>query len=321
MDSILVVGSVALDSVKTNMGSSVEALGGSAVYFSLSARFFAPVSVVGVIGKDFPKRHREMLASRDIDLEGLKEVDGKTFRWVGRFGKDLSDAKTIDTQLNVFETFRPQLSDGQRRAPVVFLANIDPELQAEVLAQMKSPAIVACDTMNYWITSKKESLKELLSRVNIFFVNEEEGKRLSGQSNVFRAASVLSEWGPSVVVIKKGEHGAIMKVGTHFFALPAFPVEVVKDPTGAGDTFAGAFMGYLASVGDFRSVQHLKRAMVYGTVMASFNVEDFSTKRMEDLRHNEVHDRFHGYLDILEVERAGVPARSARPAKRTAVPA
>lgn len=304
MDSILVVGSVALDSVKTNEGSSIEALGGSAVYFSLSARFFAPVSIVGVVGRDFPKRHREMLAARDIGLEGLKEVSGKTFRWIGKFGKDLSNAKTIDTQLNVFETFKPTLSDSQRRCSVIFLANIDPELQTEVLAQMKSPAIVACDTMNYWISSKKPALKELLSRVNIFFVNEDEGKKLSGQSNVFRAASVLSEWGPSVVVIKKGEHGAIMKMGKQFFAFPAFPIEVVKDPTGAGDTFAGAFMGYLASVGDFHSPEHLKRALVYGTVMASFNVENFSTKRMEDLREQEIHSRFHGFLDLLEVTRA-----------------
>ena len=308
MDSILVVGSVALDSVKTIEGASVEALGGSAVYFSLSARFFAPVSIVGVVGRDFPKHHRAMLAARDIGLEGLKEVSGKTFRWIGKFGKDLSAAKTLDTQLNVFETFRPTLTDAQSRSSVVFLANIDPELQAEVLSQMKSPAIVACDTMNYWISSKKPALKELLSRVNIFFINEEEGKKLSGQSNVFRAASVISEWGPSVVVIKKGEHGAIMKMGKHFFAFPAFPLELVKDPTGAGDTFAGAFMGYLASVGDFHSAEHLKRAMIYGTVMASFNVEDFSTKRMEGLRDEEIKSRFHGFLDLLAVTRDAVAA-------------
>lgn len=302
MNSILVVGSVALDSVKTIEGESREALGGSAVFFSLSARFFSPVSVVGVVGEDFPKHHRDMLSSRDIDLSGLKEVSGKTFRWEGKYGKDLSSAKTLATYLNVFETFRPVLSEAQKKASVVFLANIDPELQFEVLSQMKSPSFVACDTMNYWIASKKPALKELLSRVNLFFVNEEEAKKLSGETNVFRAAAVISGWGPSTVVIKKGEHGAIMKVGSQVFAFPAYPLEVVKDPTGAGDSFAGAFMGYLASSGDFNDVDTLKRAMLYGTIMASFNVEDFSTKRLEELRRSAIDDRFELLLDLLSVK-------------------
>lgn len=306
MGRIVVVGSVALDSVKTLQGESREALGGSATYFSLSARQFAPVSVVGVVGKDFPRRHRELLSTRGIDLEGLKEVAGKTFRWVGKYGKDSNDAKTLDTQLNVFASFSPKLSETQRRAPVLFLANIDPELQAEVLSQMKSPAVVACDTMNYWIQSKPEALRELLSKVNIFFANEEEAKRLTKQSSALRAANVISEWGPDVVVVKKGEHGAILKAGRKFYAFPAFPLEQVKDPTGAGDTFAGGFMGYLASVDGFQSVDHLKRAMLFGTVMASFTVEDFSTRRLEDLGRGELDRRFDDLLERLSVARDAV---------------
>ena len=310
MEGILVVGSVALDSVKTLEGESREALGGSAVYFSLAARQFAPVAVVGVVGKDFPVAHRQLLASRGIDLDGLKAVSGKTFRWVGKFGRDLSDAKTLDTQLNVFAEFKPRLSPAQQRAPVLFLANIDPELQAEVLAQMKSPALVACDTMNYWISSKPEALKELLGKVHIFFANEEEAKKLTRQANALRAANVISEWGPSVVVIKKGEHGAVVKAGRKFFVFPAFPLETVKDPTGAGDTFAGGFMGYLASLedGDFENVDHLKRAALYGTVLASFTVEDFSTRRLEALRRDELEGRFDDFLERLSVAREPVAA-------------
>lgn len=304
MGRIVVVGSVALDSVKTTQGESREALGGSAVYFSLSARQFAPVSVVGVVGRDFPRQHRQLLSGRGIDLEGLKEVPGKTFRWVGKYGKDANDAKTLDTQLNVFASFSPKLSETQRRAPVLFLANIDPELQAEVLAQMKRPAVVACDTMNYWIQSKPEALRELLAKVDIFFANEEEAKRLTKTSNALKAANVISEWGPSVVVVKKGEHGAVLKAGRKFYVFPAFPLESIKDPTGAGDTFAGGFMGYLASVDGFESVDHLKRAMLYGTVMASYTVEDFSTKRIEDLRRHDVDDRFEDLLERLSVSLA-----------------
>jgi sugar/nucleoside kinase (ribokinase family) len=308
MASILVVGSVALDSVKTMEGESKEALGGSAVYFSLSARQFSHVSMIGVVGKDFPKEHRRMLSARGIDVAGLKEVPGKTFRWVGKFGRDLSDAKTLAVHLNVFQDFKPELTASQKRSEVVFLANIDPELQMDVLAQMKSPAIVACDTMNYWISSKPEALKELLSKVNIFFGNEEEAKMLTKQPNALRAANKISEWGPSVVVIKKGEHGAVFKAGRKFYVFPAFPLETVKDPTGAGDTFAGGFMGYLASTGAYDDVDALKRAMLYGTVMASYNVEDFSTKMLEGLTRDRIEDRFHDFLDRLAVTRDAVAA-------------
>jgi len=301
VDSIVVVGSVALDSVRTLWGESKEALGGSAVYFSLAARHFARVSVVGVIGKDFPKEHRHMLAEKGIDLGGLKELPGKTFRWVGKFGKDLSDAKTLATHLNVFAKFRPRLTSAQKKSRVVFLANIDPDLQSQVLNQMSGPALVACDTMNYWITSKPEALRRLLSRVNIFFVNEEEAKILSRQPTALAAARVISHWGPKVVVVKKGEHGALMKAGDRFYAFPAYPVESVKDPTGAGDTFAGGFMGYLASSGAHDDVRHLKRAILYGTTLASFNVEDFSTRRLEGLKRENLDGRFSEFVDGLMV--------------------
>jgi sugar/nucleoside kinase (ribokinase family) len=308
MNSIVVVGSVALDSVRTLWGESREALGGSAVYFSLAARHFARVSVVGVIGKDFPKEHRHMLAEKGVDLAGLKELPGKTFRWVGRFGRDLSDAKTLATHLNVFAKFKPKLSPAQRKSRVAFLANIDPELQASVLDQMRAPDLVACDTMNYWIHSKPEALRRILGRVHIFFVNEEEAKVLSRQPTALHAARVISHWGPKVVVVKKGEHGALIKVGERFYAFPAYPVESVKDPTGAGDTFAGGFMGYLASARNYDDIAVLKRAVLYGTTLASFNVEDFSTRRLENLKRSALDARFHEFVDSLQV-----PGHASRP--------
>ncbi len=310
VSSILVVGSVALDSVKTLEGESREALGGSAVYFSLSARYFAPVSMVGVVGEDFPDEHRELLSERGINLAGLKAVPGKTFRWVGKYGRDISDAKTLATHLNVFKDFKPELSETQRKAPVVFLANIDPELQMDVLSQMRGPSIVACDTMNYWISSKPAALKELLSKVDIFFSNEDEAKKLTKQTSVLAAARTLAEWGPSVVVIKKGEHGAVMQAGGRLYAFPAFPVESVKDPTGAGDTFAGGFMGYLTAAGAYDDVDHLKLAMLYGTTMASFNVEDFSTRRLESLHRRGLDERFEHFLELLTVTRPAGKVRA-----------
>ncbi|MDE2039930.1 MAG: sugar kinase [Elusimicrobia bacterium] len=298
---MLVVGSVALDSVKTSEGEVSEVLGGSASYFSLSARQFAPVSIVGVVGRDFPRRHRELLASRGVDLSGFRELPGRTFRWSGRYGCDGNEAETLDTQLNVFADFKPKLSASQAASEAVFLANIDPELQAEVLSQMRRPSLTACDTMNYWIRSKPEALKALLSRVDVFFANEDEAKALAGQPNALRAARALSSWGPRVVVIKKGEHGALLRAAGKTYAFPAFPLETVKDPTGAGDTFAGGFMGYLACRGGLSDVGQLKRAMLYGSVMASFTVQEFSTKALEDLERGEVDRRFNDLLERLAV--------------------
>ncbi len=304
MESILVVGSIALDTVKTPAGEVADGLGGSATYFSLAARQFAPVRLVGVVGEDFPREHRELLARRGVDCAGLKTAKGKTFRWSGRYGKDSGAAKTLATHLNVFKDFRPRLDEAHRRSKVVFLANIDPELQSEVLAQMHAPALVACDTMNFWIDSKPEALKELLSKVDVFFVNDEEAKRLSRRPNALQAALTIASWGPSVVVVKKGEHGALMLVDGRFFLFPPFPLPSIKDPTGAGDTFAGGFLGYLASSGDYRSVGSLKRAMAYGTVLASFNVEDFSTRSIETLERERVDERFHDLLERMSVPRA-----------------
>ncbi|MBI3548480.1 MAG: sugar kinase [Elusimicrobia bacterium] len=300
MDPILVVGSVALDSVKTPDGECKEALGGSAVYFSLAARLFAPVQMIGVVGSDFPQEHRELLESRGVDLAGLEVVRGKTFRWEGSYQKDFNSAKTLNTHLNVFEAFKPKLSTAHKQASVVFLANIDPELQWEVLSQMEEPQLVACDTMNYWISLKKPALKELLSKVDVFFVNEEEARKLTRESSNLRAARKLSEWGPSVVVIKKGEHGALLYAGGRLYAFPAYPVEDVKDPTGAGDTFAGGFLGYLAG-GDLRDIRRVKRAMLFGSIMASFTVQDFSTRMLERIELTAAQDRYKDFLDLLDV--------------------
>lgn len=302
MDSILVVGSVALDSVQTPAGKSTEALGGSAVFFSLAARLFTRVQLLGVIGTDFPAEHRRMLHGRKIDLSGLQALPGKTFRWCGKYRKDFNSAKTLDTQLNVFEKFKPVLSRAQKAAPFVFLANIDPDLQREVLDQMDRPRLVACDTMNYWIASKKPALKEILSRVDVFFVNEEEARKLTGEQNNCRAARVIADWGPSVVVVKKGEHGALLMAGGKVHAFPAFPVEDVQDPTGAGDSFAGGFLGYLSSVGGALDVRNVKRAMLYGCVTASFNVESFSTRKLEDLTRDSLRERYQEFRDLLAVD-------------------
>lgn len=304
MNNILVVGSIALDTVKTTEGSSRDALGGSATFFSLSARYFAPVALVGVVGSDFPVEHQRLLSERGIDVGGLKTAKGKTFRWSGKYGKDASVAKTLATHLNVFKDFRPKLDEAHRKAPVVFLANIDPDLQAEVLAQMDSPALVAADTMNFWIGSKPKAIKKLLAKVDVFFCNEDEAEALADRPNPLQAADVISSWGPSVVVVKKGEHGALMRIGSRFYIFPPFPLATIKDPTGAGDTFAGGFLGYLASCGVYDDVDHLKRAMGYGTVMASFNVEDFSTKNIEDLDRDRIDERFHDLVDRMSVPRA-----------------
>ncbi len=304
MSGILVVGSVALDSVRTTAGKSVEALGGSATYFALAASYFADVALVGVVGEDFPRAHRHTLERRGVDLSGLKVAKGKTFRWSGRYGKDASIAKTLATDLNVFKNFKPVLSEAQRRMPVVFLANIDPDLQASVLAQMQSPALVACDTMNYWIDSKPAAIKKLLCKVDVFFSNDQEAMRLTGAPNALQAAEALGALGPAVIVIKKGEHGALMKVGSKFFVFPAYPLARIKDPTGAGDTFAGGFLGSLASMGGpHNDVGRLKRAMAYGTTMASFNVEDFSTRNIEALERELIEERFHDFAERMTVPR------------------
>ena len=311
IESIVVVGSVALDSVKTPEGETQEALGGSAVYFSLAARHFTRVCMVGVVGSDFPPQHRELLASRGIDISGLQTVPGRTFRWVGRFGRNLNAAKTLATHLNVFETFHPELTDEERACAAVFLANIDPDLQADVLDQMTRPRLVACDTMDFWIRSKKPALKELLRRVDIFFVNEGEAQKLTREPNNVRAARKLAQWGPSVVVVKMGEHGALMLAGGRLFPFPAFPLDRVKDPTGAGDSFAGAFLGsFVASGADIHSIDALKQAMLCGTVMASFNVSGFSTRAIESVEVGALRQRMDEFAQTLSFRDGPLPASS-----------
>ena len=299
--SILVVGSVAFDSVETPFGQGDDVLGGSATYFSTAASFFDEVRLVAVVGDDFPSEHLEFLRSRNVDLSGLQVVPGKTFRWKGRYGYDLNEAQTLETHLNVFESFAPQLSPVHREADFVFLANIDPELQLQVLQQVDKPQLVACDTMNFWIEGKREALLETLKRVDIFLINEGEARQLSGEPNLMKAAAKILAMGPETLVIKRGEYGVLMFREHSVFAAPAFPLESVFDPTGAGDTFAGGFMGYLASTKNLTEAG-LRQAIVFGSVMASFNVEDFSLDRMRSLRYSDIEDRYRKVKLLTEFE-------------------
>lgn len=295
--SIIVVGSIALDTVKTPYGEKKEALGGSALYFSSAASFFTKVSLIGVIGRDFPQADIQFLARRGVDLSGLEVTDGQTFRWAGSYTGDMNEATTHATHLNVFQSFRPKLSPAHEKAEFVFLANIDPVLQRDVIAKVKKPKAVGCDTMNFWITGKRDELRETLKHVDIMFVNDAEARQLSGQSNLVKAARAIRAMGPRILVIKKGEHGAMLFSGFGVFAIPALPIENVFDPTGAGDSFAGGFMGYLAAQGRISDAV-LRRAMVYGSVMASFNVERFSMDRLKTLRKPEIRERFNQFRKL-----------------------
>jgi sugar/nucleoside kinase (ribokinase family) len=289
--SILVVGSVAFDSVETPFGKVAEVLGGSGTYFSTAASFFTPVNLVAVIGADFPEEHLDFLRSRNVDLSGLQRAAGRTFRWQGRYGYDLSEAETLDTQLNVFSDFRPEIPAAYRDAEFVFLANIDPELQLEVLRQVRRPKLVACDTMNFWISGKRQALLETLQHVDILIINEAETRQLAEEPNLTRAARKILAMGPRTLVIKRGEYGVIMFSEHSVFVAPAYPLESVFDPTGAGDTFAGGFLGYLAANRNLEE-EGIRRAIVFGSVMASFTVEDFSLNRLRTLDYQELEDRF-----------------------------
>ncbi|MGD0845404.1 MAG: PfkB family carbohydrate kinase [Geobacteraceae bacterium] len=292
--SILVVGSVALDSVETPFGKEDNILGGSATYFSTSASFFTDVNLVAVVGDDFPQEHVDFLKSRDIDLRGLARVSGKTFRWKGKYSYDLNEAQTLETDLNVFADFKPRIPEEYAAIDYLFLANIDPELQMEVLNQVARPRIVACDTMNFWISSKQEALKKVLERVDILIINEGEARQLSGEANLVKAARKVLSLGAKTLIIKRGEHGVLMFNGSSIFAVPAYPLEEVFDPTGAGDTFAGGFMGYLANAGDI-SEDGIRQAIIFGSVMASFNVEDFSLNRLKRLDYREIEERYRAF--------------------------
>ncbi len=288
---IVVVGSLALDTVKTPLGAVDEVLGGSAAYFALAARLFAPVSIVAVVGEDFPPAHLELLRRAGIDLSSLEVAPGQSFRWGGEYGADLNERTTLFTQLNVFERFKPQLGDALRDSRYLFLANIDPDLQQEVLAQVRQPELVVCDTMNFWISGKREALIRTLGQVDMVVLNDGEARELAGESNLWRAAEGILAMGPSVAVIKKGEHGAIVVAAGERFSAPSYPVEMVYDPTGAGDTFAGGFMGYLAAAGG-RDSGALRRAVIYGTVAASFSVERFSVDGLVALTRADLDRRY-----------------------------
>lgn len=298
--NILVVGSVALDTVKTPFGKVHEALGGSATYFSYAASFFAPVRLVGVVGEDFPQEHRALLKQRGVHLDGLEVAPGRTFRWQGHYEYDLNEAHTLATELNVFETFQPKIPPAYQTSEFVFLANINPELQLNVLAQVKQPRLIACDTMNLWIKTKREPLLALLKQVHILILNDGEARQLTQQSSLIRAGKLLLQWGPQVVVIKKGEHGVLLFTPDDFFAAPAFPLEEVSDPTGAGDCFAGGFFGALARDQHEQPLARtaLRQAVIFGNVMASFNVERFSLERLTSLTLDEIYTRYRQFSDI-----------------------
>ncbi len=298
---ILVVGSVAFDSVETPFGRAEDVLGGSATYFSASASYFAKVNLVAVVGEDFSEEHIRVFNEKDIDIKGLKRVNGRTFRWKGRYDYDLNQAHTIDTQLNVFSNFDPVLPEEYRDIPYVFLANIDPELQLKVLEQVRKPMFVACDTMNFWIEGKYDALRELLRYVDLFVINESEAREFAREPSLVKAARFILDCGPGILIIKRGEYGALMFNGRSVFSAPAYPLEDIYDPTGAGDSFAGGLMGYIAYTGDVGE-ENLRKAIIFGSVMASFNVESFSLDRLRNLTMNDIHTRYREFKRLTHFE-------------------
>ena len=298
--TLLVVGSVALDSVATPFGQTADALGGSAVHFAVAASLLHPVRVVGVVGDDYPVAELERLGARGIDWSGVEHVTGESFRWKGKYSYDLQSRETLETRLGVFADFRPKLPPGAEAARYVFLGNIDPELQLSVLDQVTSPTLVACDTMNYWIQSKRDTLMQLLKRVDMLLVNDSEARELSGDWNIHRAGRWILDRGPKRVVIKQGEFGALLLEPDRTFHIPAFPLEEVFDPTGAGDAFAGGFMGYLARTNGVDTAQ-MRRAMLYGSVMGSYSVSGFDIKGFEGVSIEDVESRVQQFTDLVHI--------------------
>ena len=305
--SLLVVGSVALDSVETPFGRADNAIGGSGNFFAASASHFAPVRLVGVVGDDYPMDKLAPLQERGVDLSGVERASGTSFRWRGRYTHDLNSAETLETHLGVFSHFRPKIPAAFRSAPFVFLANIDPRLQLDVLQQVDRPRLVACDTMNFWIESRRPELLELLGHVDLVTLNDGEARQLSDKYNLVQAARWIMERGPKMVIIKKGEHGAFMFNEREVFFAPAYPLESVFDPTGAGDSFAGGFMGYLARSGDL-SRASLRRAVVHGCVMGSFAVERFSVERLLTIGAGDIQERLQQFRDLVSFEEELAPA-------------
>ncbi len=299
--TVLVVGSVALDSVETPFGKAEQVLGGSATFFSAAASLFTPVQLVGVVGADYPMEQLRDLQERGVDLEGLERADGESFRWRGRYRHDLNTAETLETRLGVFSHFRPKIPERFRSAPFVFLGNIDPRLQLDVLRQVRKPRLVACDTMNFWIESRRADLIELLQQVDVITLNDAEARQLTEEFNLVKAARWILDAGPRYVVIKKGEHGAFMFTRETVFFAPAYPLEEVFDPTGAGDSFAGGFMGYLARHGILDEA-HLRRAIIYGSAMGSFAVERFSIDRFLEIEASDVVARVREFHRLVAFE-------------------
>jgi len=307
--SLLVVGSVAFDAVETPFGKCNKMLGGSASHFSISASFFTDVSIVGVIGGDFTDEDGSIFKEHDINTRDLEKIsDGQTFRWRGRYDYDLNVAHTLETQLNVFADFKPKLSDESRKSRLLFLGNIQPDLQREVREQMPNAELVALDTMNLWIEHTRESLLRTIKGVDVVIINDAEARQLTNIPNLIKAAREILTWGPKALIVKRGEYGAALFTGDSYFAIPAYPLDSVFDPTGAGDTFAGGFMGYLSSQ-EKLDEDAMRRAMIFGSVMASFNVEEFGTDRVRCLTHAEINERFKAFkrmthFDEIPFERA-----------------
>lgn len=296
--SILVVGSVALDSIQTPFGKKKEILGGSATFFSITASFFNKVNIVAAVGEDFPKRYVTLLKNKGVGIEGLEIIKGaKTFRWSGKYDYDFNTARTIATHLNVFRDFEPKVPRSLRQPEVLFLANIDPDLQLNVLKQVARPKLVACDSMNYWIQTKKKSLMKLLKHIDIFLLNDGEARQLTGEANLLKAARAVLSYGPKAVVVKKGEHGVIYFSRSSHFISPAYLLETVRDPTGAGDTFAGGMIGYLSTTKEMDS-SAIRRGIIYGSILASFTVEDFSIDRLAKISMRDIRRRYDHFKQI-----------------------
>ena len=304
--SVLIVGSIAIDNIKTQLEEHRELLGGSASYASISASFFSPVNLVGIVGSDFPKEHIQLFKSRAVDLAGLQIVDGKTFRWSGEYEWDMNLRKTLSVELNVFEIFSPKLPESYKRTPIVLLGNISPSLQKHVLEQVKAPKFVIADTMDLWIATTRNELLDLLKTIDLLVLNDSEARQLTKETSLVKAAHNILRLGPKYVAIKKGEHGCLLLSKDRFFSCGAFPLEDIHDPTGAGDTFAGGFAGYLASLNkETFDFDDLKKAVVYGSLLASFCVEAFSLERLKQLTKKELDDRYEFFKLMSHFEVVG----------------
>lgn len=296
--SIIVLGTVALDTVRTPFGFKRHMLGGSAVHFAMAARLFTKVNLVAIVGRDFPQRYIDFLEKKGIVLTSLIRREGKTFKWKGEYRGDLNSAFTLSTELGVLSNFKPAVSSGQKRIKYIFLANVDPDMQRHLLMHMYAPSLIGLDSMNYWIKHKRKALIRLLKEVNIYVANEQEARDLSGESNLVKAAKRLRSFGPPMILIKKGEHGVLFYCDKFIFSLPAYPTDKVIDPTGAGDTFAGGFMGYLAKTEKINQAA-LKKAIAYGTIAASFNVEDFGVNKTARLTARDLENRLSKFRKLV----------------------